>query len=179
MTTTNTDAHAGGAEERRKLRALEREATPGPWARWVDHLSIYAGEITNNTPGRMSGRPALFLGEFDGDDIASDLEAERNADLAVEARNALRGLLDAADERDVLAAEVVRLREALSGSCAGCTGKGTTIPECYLCRDSGNDHVCDDDPRTCWSCKGDGLSAKARAALALAPPAPPTTETPR
>ena len=74
-----------------ELRRLAEAATPGPWAArygvsWEARVCATTGSL-------------------------ADVNSTANAELIVAAVNALPGLLDAAAERDALAAKVERVRE--------------------------------------------------------------------
>lgn len=105
-----------------ELRRLMEAATPGPWGIYVEEVedrpsAIAAlAEQVNGVPDDEF-RKAMFLLEAGGRCPAvtgCGPTSQANAALIVTARNALPALLDAAEERDALKAEVARLREAMA-----------------------------------------------------------------
>jgi hypothetical protein len=83
----------------KRLRALDEEATPGPW-RFTENGTA-AADTLGNDPGAV-------------------LHMQRNAKLAVEMRNAHHELLDAYEERSQLKA---LLHRAIIQMCE-CQGRG-------------------------------------------------------
>lgn len=86
-----------------ELERLEREATPGPWELWEEHLYIFAGPAEENGPGCLKGaRVTICEADFDDGEWEYQQAAERgNAvgspesdfNLIAAARNALPDLL--------------------------------------------------------------------------------------
>ena len=70
-----------GDEQIARLRALEKAATPGPWTDCVKAVKTKGGPLIADTFWHPDARPYA--------------EAEANAALIAEARNALHALLDA------------------------------------------------------------------------------------
>ncbi len=119
-------AEKDGAGALEQLSALEREATPAPWAYTTGcGAVVLAGEVAEDEAGFTAlkkGSYSLFEiepdaywsddePEFDEDGQSSEsrreAQAQTDAKLIAMMRNQLRPLLD---ERDVLLAEVAALR---------------------------------------------------------------------
>lgn len=89
-----TSAKAGGIDSR-GLRALLAAATPGPWTEGIDgNLRIYGPDCS----GEHSGLLAIVY------------KGRPNVSLIVALHNAAPALLDAAEERDALRAEIADLK---------------------------------------------------------------------
>ena len=113
-----------------ELRRLAEAATPGPWAArygvsWEARVCATTGSL-------------------------ADVDSTANAELIAAAVNALPGLLDAAAERDALAAKVERVRAlhrpayndtARSPICPDCAGKAGVHP-CGCWADTDYEPVC-------------------------------------
>lgn len=113
-----------------ELRRLAEAATPGPWAArygvsWEARVCATTGSL-------------------------ADVDSTANAELIAAAVNALPGLLDAAAERDALAAKVERVRAlhrpayndtARSPICPDCDGKAGVHP-CGCWADTDYEPVC-------------------------------------
>ena len=115
-----------------ELRRLAEAATPGPWAArygvsWEARVCATTGSL-------------------------ADVNSTANAELIVAAVNALPGLLDAAAERDALAAKVERVRELHKSSgdaeTQGYTGReyGYISPYCM-------GEVASDEYGVPWPCE--------------------------
>lgn len=104
-------------DRKNEIRARLAAATPGPWVQWADHGSVYAGPLSNNDPGRLSGYrgdgpvaecpeesfPGDDYEDGYGDDGEGEAQAERNAALIAAAPQDIADLLA---EVDRLAAEL-------------------------------------------------------------------------
>ena len=115
-----------------ELRRLAEAATPGPWAArygvsWEARVCATTGSL-------------------------ADVDSTANAELIAAAVNALPGLLDAAAERDALAAKVERVRELHKSSgdaeTQGYTGReyGYISPYCM-------GEVASDEYGVPWPCE--------------------------
>ena len=115
-----------------ELRRLAEAATPGPWAArygvsWEARVCATTGSL-------------------------ADVDSTANAELIAAAVNALPGLLDAAAERDALAAKVERVRELHKSSgdaeTQGYTGReyGYISPYCM-------GEVASDEYGVTWPCE--------------------------
>jgi hypothetical protein len=62
------------------IKARLAAITPGPWTQWVEHGSVYAGEITRNEPHCLTGGHTLVAECIDDfDDDGHEVPWEANA----------------------------------------------------------------------------------------------------
>jgi hypothetical protein len=90
------------------IKARLAAITPGPWTQWVEHGSVYAGEITRNEPHCLTGGHTLVAECIDDfDDDGEEVPFEANAAFIAAAPQDIAWLLAALEARD---AEIARLR---------------------------------------------------------------------
>lgn len=132
-------------DEIQRIREMEAKATPGPWdGSYMEPdgtVCVVAGAPpARNADGRLT---ADWLATFDWQDGDGDTEAEtneNNAALTATLRNNAVALLDAAEERDRLAAALVDCKDAnknahdLIAALRAEIAKATKGCQCETCR---------------------------------------------
>ena len=117
-------------ELRAELKRLLDEATPRPWEAYRPHPHYRQYAVDAVTPDGHLGYAVA---------TTQDVQAEANAELIATAVNALPALLDAAAERDALAAKLDAVR-ALHQAYV-----------CEECREDPSGGACREDP-SCEAC---------------------------
>ena len=122
-------------EKLAELRWLLERATPGPWHAWDRGIGYEVHTEAEHNPIRCVSLNSEFRETFRGPD----------ARLIVAAVNALPALLDAAAERDALAAAVERVRElhkpeGIHRFCSMCAYRPYPCPTIRALNESEADH---------------------------------------
>jgi tRNA threonylcarbamoyladenosine modification (KEOPS) complex Pcc1 subunit len=99
------------------IKARLAAITPGPWTQWVEHGSVYAGEITRNEPHCLTGGHTLVAECIDDfDDDGHEVPWEANAAFIAAAPQDIATLLAALEASEQSRAAAKRLVDSVTAT---------------------------------------------------------------